>query len=245
MKKQIDAFGFALIPQGISEREVATLTTAIEQALHATTDDAVALRNRGGIYGARNILEICPSTALAWQTPSLLALLRESLGDEFGLVRGLYFDKPPERSWSLPWHQDLTIAVRQHRPSTRFLRPTIKAGVPHLEAPTEILSRMLTLRIHLDHVTPDNGPLQVLPGTHLVRADEIPIGEPTIILAQAGDVLAMRPLLAHCSGPSAPHCTTHRRILHLEFAADRELPDGLAWHTYLTRETTIGRSCHP
>jgi len=42
----------------------------------------------------------------------------------------------------------------------------------------------------------------------------------------------MRPLVAHCSGPSFPNTNRHRRILHLEFAGVRELPDGYAWHDF-------------
>jgi hypothetical protein len=43
----------------------------------------------------------------------------------------------------------------------------------------------------------------------------------------------MRPLLAHCSGRSSPGTTRHRRVVHLEFAARPELPDGYAWHDFL------------
>jgi hypothetical protein len=49
----------------------------------------------------------------------------------------------------------------------------------------------------------------------------------------AGDVLAMRPLLLHASGVSHHDAASHRRVIHLEFAADRQLPDGFAWHTFL------------
>src|SRR5262249_9802679 len=143
------------------------------------------------------------------------------LGRHFGLVRVLFFDKPPERSWFLPWHKDLTIAVRDHaRPSARFAKPTRKAGIPHAEAPVEVLQTMLTTRIHLHAVTWENGPLKVLRGSHrlgkLLQIDET-LAEP--ILVRRGDVLLMRPLLAHCSPNADPGASCHRRILHLEFAA--------------------------
>ena len=61
----------------------------------------------------------------------------------------------------------LRCAVTDNRlPSQRFSRPTTKAGVPHETAPDEILREMLTLRIHLDDVTEENGPLQVVPESH-------------------------------------------------------------------------------
>jgi hypothetical protein len=43
----------------------------------------------------------------------------------------------------------------------------------------------------------------------------------------------MRPLLLHASG----HCDRghrgHRRVVHLEFAPDPDLPDGYEWHTFV------------
>ncbi|MCH7990061.1 MAG: phytanoyl-CoA dioxygenase family protein, partial [Planctomycetes bacterium] len=177
-----------------------------------------------------------------WRRNPLLQLLRETLGDGFGLVRGLYFDKPPERSWSLPWHKDLTIAVqRNDLASTHFTNPTQKAGVAHVEASRAVLESMLTLRIHLDAVTDENGPLVVIPGSHQngKKSVESDRGMRKILVA-AGDVLAIRPLLSHCSGNSQPGTTRHRRILHLEFAANRELPEGYRWHTFQSPDEKIG-----
>jgi hypothetical protein len=46
------------------------------------------------------------------------------------------------------------------------ISPTVKAGIPHLVAPQWLLERMLTIRVHLDEVTHENGPLVVQPGSH-------------------------------------------------------------------------------
>jgi ectoine hydroxylase-related dioxygenase (phytanoyl-CoA dioxygenase family) len=92
---------------------------------------------------------------------------------------------------------------------------------------------MLTLRIHLDSVSEENGPLRVIAGSH--RSEEgAPEDERAMqaILCQRGDVLAMRPLLTHSSGNSAPGTLRHRRVLHLEFAASCDLPDGYQWHEF-------------
>ena len=92
---------------------------------------------------------------------------------------------------------------------------------------------MVTARIHLDDVTDENGPLKVIPGSH-ATGTILQLGDvqPEAIRVQRGDVLLMRPLLAHGSGRSHPETHRHRRILHLEFAASAELPDGYNWYDF-------------
>jgi hypothetical protein len=219
--------GFALVESVFDPAECDQLTNELEAALAVCQDDKVVLRRaNGAIFGARNLLTIFPKAATLWRKQPLIDLLVNVFGGQLGLVRGLYFDKPPESNWSLPWHQDRTIAVQDNAlPSERFRNRTTKGGVPHVEAPDGLLNQMLTLRIHLDEVTEENGPLQVLPGTHAPDATRPP-RPPVAIFARAGDVLAMRPLLSHSSGMSNPETSRHRRVIHLEFAATRELPDG-------------------
>jgi hypothetical protein len=177
------------------------------------------------------LLQLWPAVAEVRKQPPLPEILQEVLGICFGLVRVLYFDKPPNQSWALPWHKDRAIAVKNNRlPSKHFSKPTFKVGVPHVDAPDWLLEKMLTLRLHLDDVTNENGPLKVLPGSHRAGADRGPV----TVLSRRGDVLLMRPLLSHCSNNSAAGTKRHRRILHYEFCAADELPDGFAWHDFIS-----------
>ena len=190
---QVESTGFALLADVFSPAECSTWAADFNGLLTNCPDPATSLRRHtGAIYGARNLLEIFPASQTLWRREPLISLMTTILGPGFGLVRGLFFDKSPESNWSLPWHQDLTIAVQDNSllPSPHFKNPTRKAGVPHVEAPREILEQMLTLRLHLDDVTADNGPLRVLAGSH--RQDAPPDkDQETTILAKAGDVLAM------------------------------------------------------
>jgi ectoine hydroxylase-related dioxygenase (phytanoyl-CoA dioxygenase family) len=191
-------------------------------------------------------LTLWPGAAAAWRQPPLPEILTALLGAGHGLVRALFFDKPPERTWALPWHKDLTVAVRDNRlPSCAFTKPTLKAGVPHVEAPREVREQMVTVRIHLDDVTEENGPLKVLPGSHRtgkeLRVGDIPAQG---IVVQRGDVLLMRPLVAHSSGHSHPDTRRHRRILHLEFAASAELPDGYGWYDFRPGPMAVDQPVH-
>jgi ectoine hydroxylase-related dioxygenase (phytanoyl-CoA dioxygenase family) len=199
-------------------------------------ESSVLTNQRGAAYGARNLLRLWPSVIDLLRANSLAETITTLLGPRAGIVRGLYFDKPPGATWSLPWHRDLTVAVKQHGVIGRFKKPTTKAGVPHMEAPRDLLARMVTARLHLDAMTARNGPLQVIPASHRINDShefDAPACEPVQLHCYAGDVLLMRPLLSHASIQSEPDCLEHRRIVHIEFAPEPELPDDYQWHDYL------------
>lgn len=234
-QQDLDRNGYVLIPF-LSTTEVESILDELTLAFQGP-QAAEAMRSREGtVYGARNMIDLWPPVAELWKREPLVGLLRSVLGEAPGLVRCLYFDKPPEQTWALPWHKDLTIAVRDNTlPSTQFCKPTTKAGAPHVEAPVEVLNRMVTVRLHLDPVTEENGPLKVIPGSHR-SGKQMELGEvmPWTVMASAGEALVIRPLVTHSSGRSDPKTTSHRRILHLEFAGCHLLPDGYEWHRFLT-----------
>ncbi len=148
-------------------------------------------------------------------------------------VRAILFNKRLDLNWGLALHQDRTIAVRERVDVPGFGPWSIKAGQPHVEPPQEITARMVTLRVHLDHVDEDNAPLVVLPSSHeLGRLSETQIEalarEPTVsCLARRGDIWAYRTAIVHGSAPSqAPN--RRRRVLQIDYSAD-PLPGGLDW----------------
>ena len=229
--------GFTIVPNVFSNREVDALVSDLQSAFEENHEKSDSVRARdGGVYAARNVISLVPITKQCWRRQPLLSLLGTVLGAEYGLVRGLYFDKPPDQTWSLPWHRDLTIAVENNQlKSDQFHKPTTKAGVPHVEAAREILEQMLTLRIHLDDVVDENGPLLVIPGSHDSGGKVFPDAEASEpIYACQGDVLAIRPLVSHSSVCSHPNNQRHRRIIHLEFSGCKRLSDGYKWHDWIS-----------
>lgn len=231
----LDADGFYRIKDAVDSAMINVLLAACENAFAIDDGSERARSSRGHVYAARNLLDAVPIVKTFWRTGILRETLQRALGDHFGLVRVLFFDKPPDRSWALPWHKDTAIAVKNNSlASASLTRPTIKAGVPHVVACDELLARMLTLRVHLDEVTDENGPLRVVPGSHVSSSSEgVGANSAVTVYANVGDVLVMRPLLSHCSGASLPGTTRHRRILHLEFSADEILADGYEWNDFV------------
>lgn len=208
--------GFAMLSGLFGAAEMGAVADELTLRLNQSDDPSV-LRSHGEIYGVRDVAALVPEIASLARTPALDEFVTAVLGPTAGIVRILYFDKPPTRSWSLPWHRDQTIAVKRNDlPSQDFQKPTFKAGVPHIEAPRYLLEQMLTLRIHLDAMTALNGPLSVVPESH--RRD-VSDRAPIELNADVGDVLAMRPLLSHSSRMSVAGTTMRRRIVHFEIAS--------------------------
>ena len=148
-------------------------------------------------------------------------------------VRAVLFDKTPEANWSVAWHQDRTLPVRERIEVEGFGPWSTKDGLLHVAPPFEVLARMVTLRVHLDPVDADNAPLRIALGSH--RLGRVPAQEAereaarlpqSLCLADAGEVWAYRTPILHASDPSA--ADRRRRVLQVDYA-DFDLPGGLEW----------------
>lgn len=148
-------------------------------------------------------------------------------------VRAVLFDKTPQMNWSLGWHQDRTIVVVERIEVEGFGPWSRKAGLQHVAPPFDILEGMLTLRVHLDPVGPDNAPLLFAQGSH--RLGRIPVGEidqivghcgSRVCLAEPGDAWVYSTPIVHAS--EAALTPSRRRVLQVDYAAC-DLPGGLEW----------------
>ena len=188
--------------------------------------------------GTRNLLELPLIQDLA-RSRRVRAIAESVLGPKAFAVRGILFDKTPTANWKVVWHQDLSIAVRERIDVDGFGPWSAKEGVPHVQPPVEILDRMLAVRIHLDDCGLENGPVRVIPRSHLAgrltptaidrwRAEHSAID----CVVPRGGILAFFPLLLHAS--SASQRPEYRRVIHLEFAAS-DLPGGLKWYYWTSQ----------
>ncbi|WP_326525310.1 phytanoyl-CoA dioxygenase family protein [Sphingomonas sp.] len=148
-------------------------------------------------------------------------------------VRAILFDKTVQTNWSLAWHQDRTICVKKRINVDGFGPWTTKGGMQHVAPPFDLLTRMATLRVHMDDVPPTNAPLLVAPGSHadgriLVGDINEVVGRRGVktCLARAGDIWLYSTPILHAS--EAATTPARRRVLQVDYAAE-ELPGGLEW----------------
>jgi len=211
-RETIEENGFAVVPGLFSSDCMDRLLDAV--------DRLAPRRSRAGI---RHALGLAPVAGMARQT-QVIALARGVLGLKVFPFRATLFDKSPQSNWLVVWHQDTALPLRERVEAPGWGPWSMKEGVPYAHAPAAALSQVLALRIHLDDSTADNGPLRVLPRTHLLgvlsddRLHELSMQiAPVDCVVPKGGVVAMRPLVVHSSSKS--RVDMPRRVLHIEYAA--------------------------
>jgi ectoine hydroxylase-related dioxygenase (phytanoyl-CoA dioxygenase family) len=230
--QRLESDGFAIVPDAVPIDVVDHLIDEINRL--AAIDDESLRRRRGSAFAIRNLIQIVPAIRSLTMHPAIRGLIQSVMSANALVTRAILFDKNPDANWAVPWHQDTTLAVAKRIDSPGFGPWSVKAGVPHVQPPAEILESMVTMRIHLDHCDGDNGALMVLPGSHrggILEQDEIAAqrecAQTTICEVSRGGILLMKPLLLHSS--AAAKQVANRRVVHLEYA-DRTLPNGLQWN---------------
>lgn len=226
----IDRDGFTIIDRYL---DPATIDRLIQ--------DIASLDLKPQRAGIRNLSELLPSVERLAESEEILALVKPVLGNTARVVRSLFFDKQPTANWKVPWHQDVTIAVKNRLELPDYQPWSLKGGIHHVQPPVAILEQMLTVRIHLDFTDESNGALRVIPGSHAYgKLTDVEIDaqaqrlrqewkqlNPTSCNCEPGGILLMRPLLLHAS--SAATLPSHRRVIHLDYAGCN-LPAGLEWY---------------
>jgi ectoine hydroxylase-related dioxygenase (phytanoyl-CoA dioxygenase family) len=146
------------------------------------------------------------------------------------LVRSIFFDKTQQQNWLVAWHQDLTVTAAQTFKAEGWGPWSNKENIIHVQPPLDVLNSMLTLRLHLDRTTKQNGCLKVISRSHLggIIRTELDVNglDATWCEADVGDILLMSPLLWHASSKASE--ASSRQILHFEYSNHHCAPD-LAW----------------
>ncbi len=230
LQNKLNEFGFAEISPIIDEGEIEHILKNLRKL-----KNSFAVREKNGAtYGIRNLLNLVLEIRELAENEKVKNLIGKVFRENAKPVRAIYFDKTPETNWKVPAHQDLTIAVKEKRETAGFTAWTMKAGICHVQPPSEILENMLAVRIHLDDADEMNGTLKVIPKSHKSgRLSAAEIAELTkankweVCRIKRGEAFLMRPLLVHSS--SAGTNPAHRRVIHIEYSAEN-LPNGLEWY---------------
>ncbi len=218
--------GYCITPPFLGTAEIRRLQLAADE-LFSTTQKLRA--------GLRDPLVRHTAFRDAACSVAVRGLVEPLLGSGAFVVRSILFDKTAETNWDVAWHQDVTIAVAERIDTPGYGPWSMKAGIPHVQPPNEVLAAMVAVRIHLDPCGAENGPLLVVPGSHRlgtvdVRSLDVQACDRDAVACSAEDGAAviMRPLTLHASRKALS--PGHRRVLHLEFAA-ADLPPPLKWAT--------------
>jgi ectoine hydroxylase-related dioxygenase (phytanoyl-CoA dioxygenase family) len=209
--------------QGYSIIDGVFARTDMERVLEGLSSAALA-RTKAG---ARHVLGVRVVQDLAADR-RMLTIATEFVGPGAVPFRATLFDKSRIANWLVVWHQDTALPLRERFEDTTWGPWSSKAGVLYAHAPSWALEQVVALRVSLDDSSSTNGPLRVLPNTHLggVLTDaaiEQLVRNVTQIdcVARAGGVVAIRPLTVHASSKSVDD--QPRRVLHIEYAATMDL----------------------
>lgn len=188
-------------------------------------------RKTNDLFAIRQFLKEVPSVGEVIFNVKLKGLIRQLFGDEYFVVKSIYFDKPENSNWFVAWHQDLTISVDEKADIKGYGPWTVKQNQFAVQPPVELLQDNFTVRIHLDDTDENNGALKVIPGSHykdIYRAENIDWQQETEVTCNVnkGGVMMMRPLLMHASSRTTN--SQKRRVVHIEFSK-ADLPDGIDW----------------
>ena len=212
--------GFALVEDVFSQAEM----RGVREILSCTSLDRTKA-------GARHVLSVPVVRDLAVDS-RLLAIAREFVGRGAEPFRATLFDKSPTANWLVVWHQDTALPLCRRCDDPTWGPWSRKAGILYAHAPAWALEQVVALRVNLDDSSRTNGPLRVVPKTHMsgvltdAAIELITRGAtPVDCVTRAGGVVAMRPLTVHASSKSLDD--RPRRVLHIEYAATVHLATGI------------------
>lgn len=231
IKEEILKKGFAVVNKFYSDKEVIQLIDIIERA----DTSASTFRKTAQLFAIRQFLKEVPLSAQIIFNKKLKDLISLLFGNDFFVVKSIYFDKPPASNWFVSYHQDLTISVNNKIELKNFGPWTIKQNQFAVQPPLEILQDNFTIRIHLDDTDEKNGALKVIPHSHTKGIykkipAELKTDNEDICCVEKGGIMFMKPLLLHSSGRTTNN--KKRRVIHIEFSRFK-LPEGLDWSEFL------------
>lgn len=231
IKEKISKDGYAIIDNVFSIDEIENLFLIISNVDSSKPN----FRKTNDLFAIRQFFKEVPRSADIVFGGKLNSVISKIFGDDFFVVKSIYFDKPEDSNWFVAYHQDLTISVNKKFDIKGFGPWTAKQNQFAVQPPLNILQDNFTVRIHLDNTNEKNGALKVVTRSHLkgvYRPETIDwkIETENICSVKKGGIMFMKPLLLHSSGRTTNN--NKRRVLHIEFSRSL-LPDNLKWSEFM------------
>lgn len=226
-KSEITQNGFTIFEEIYTDNEIKQILIEINRV----DKNKETFRKSKELFAIRQFLKEIPEAKDLIFNEKLLQIVYQLFGNDYFVVKSIYFDKPETSNWYVAYHQDLSISVNQKIELKNFGFWTKKQNQFNVQPPIDVLENIFTIRIHLDDTTENNGALKVIPKSHLkkiYRPDTIDwdIESETFCKVNKGGVMVMKPLLLHASNRTTNN--KKRRVIHLEFS-NYNLPNGLNW----------------
>lgn len=223
-EKELKDKGYTVIQKIYSEDEVSDIIKTIDEL----DISGVNFRRTNDLFAIRRFLKEVPSVKSLIFNNKLNELISTRFGEDYFVIKSIYFDKPAQSNWFVSFHQDLTISVNKKMQLSGYNHWTVKHDQFAVQPPLDILRNIFTIRIHLDDTNEMNGALKVIPGSQLNGIQNVNLTEQKteICEVQRGGIMIMKPLLLHSSGRSRNE--GRRRVIHIEFC-NIQLPEELEW----------------
>ena len=97
LKNLVDRDGFAVVESLVSKEQLASLVEVLERI-----SGQASVRQHGGVFAIRNLLEVVPEVSELTVSPAVRSLVQAILGVDCFPVRGILFDKIPGANWKVP-----------------------------------------------------------------------------------------------------------------------------------------------
>jgi ectoine hydroxylase-related dioxygenase (phytanoyl-CoA dioxygenase family) len=226
-KNELQVNGYSILNSLYSEDEVSQILRCLETA-KLDSDSVVSTTD---LFAIRQLLNSVPELATLLMNSKLRELITCLSKSNYFITKGIYFNKPKDSNWFVGYHQDLSISVTHKIELKDYVNWTFKKGQYGVQPPVHILNDTITIRIHLDDTSKNNGALKVIPKSHLngiVRTDskDWNVKNEYVCEVKKGGVMLMKPLTFHASGRTTNG--RNRRVIHLELNKHK-LSGALCW----------------
>lgn len=155
-KDNLSNKGFSIIDGIYNDAEIDSILSCIENADQTNT----TFRKSADLFAIRQVVKEIPEILPIVFNDNLKNLISSILGNDYFIVKSIYFDKPENSNWYVAYHQDLTISVDKKAEIENFVNWTKKQNQFAVQPPVSILENIVTLRIHLDETNSENGALE-------------------------------------------------------------------------------------